>query len=106
MTAGTRSRNFSELGEVPEWTAENTYNWIPQGLGHLAVVINLYPHRVLDWHLDTHTATAPEARGPMMESKLRNRMYGAGLCEQPTNRPGMIVGGFSANLRPQHSAGP
>lgn len=90
MTAGTRSRNFSELGEVPEWTAENTYNWIPQGLVHLAVVINLYPHRVLDWHLDTHTATAPEARGPMMESKLRNRMYGAGLCEQPTNRPGMI----------------
>lgn len=90
MTAGTRSRNLSELGEVPEWTAENTYNWIPQGLVQPAVVIDRYPHRVLDWHLNTHTATAPEARGPMMEAKLRNRMYGAGLCRQPTNRPGMI----------------
>ncbi len=90
MTAGTRSRNFSELGEVPEWTAENTYNWVMRSLVQPAVVIDRRPQRVLDRHLNTHTATAPDARGPMMEAKLRNRMYGAGLCGQPTNRPGMI----------------
>ena len=65
------NREFNPAKANQTWSSDITYVWTAQGWLYLAVVIDLFSRRVIDWCVDTHMQKSLVIRALTMAINLR-----------------------------------
>ena len=75
-------RGFAASRPNEKWVTDITYSWTAEGSLYLAIVMDLYSHRIVGWPTANHMKTEPPGVAP--ENPPRARHYRSGApCAWP-----------------------